>query len=461
MSLFLFLKNARQGARRLCPWLLMLTALTGCGKKPPPAKPVSVDPEVHLVKPERRTIARTVSQPGFLYAFEQTAIFPKVAGYVKDWHVDIGDPIKKGQELATLYVPELDAELVQKKALLALDEALVAVAERMVTVATNNVKVAAAQVEEAKANVNKFQASVERWESEVKRLSSLSEQRVLDQQVLEESRKQLKADTAARDAAKATVLAMEAAQLAREADLEKARADVAAAQARVQVAQADVKRVEALVSYTRVTAPYDGVVVIRNANRGDYLQPGTGDQSVSIVSQDRTTAHVPLYVVARTDKVRVFIDVPEMDASSVAPGTKATVRIQALRDEEISATVTRTSWSLSRETRTLRAEIDLPNPEGRLRPGMYAFGNVYIQHSNVLAVPQAAVVEIGNLNRCFLYEDGRAVETAVQTGISDGKWIEVVRKRSGASWTDFTGDEDVILGDLSELADGQKVRVVQ
>ena len=463
MSLNILREDASRIAwRRFAwPWLLILSAVAGCGKPPSLAKPVDVEPHVHLVKAELRTISRTVGQPGFIYAYEQTAIYPKVAGYVKKWHVDIGDRIEKDQEIATLSVPELDAELLQKKAQVDLDEAQVLVAERMVEVATNNVKVAAAQVDEAKAGVNKFQATVERWESEVERLSSLSDQGVVDKQVLDESRKQLKAETAARDAAKATVVASEATELARKSDLDKTRADVVAARAKAQVSREDAKRLAALVGYTHITAPYDGVVVTRNANTGDYLQPGSGDQSVSSTAPGQSDAHVPLYVVARTDRVRVYVDVPEMDANSVTRGTKASVRVQALRDEEIPAEVTRTSWSLHRETRTLRAEIDLDNPDARLLPGMYAYGKVLIHHSNVRSLPLAAVVELGNQNCCYVYEDGKAVLTPVQVGISDGKWVEVAQKRKKGTWADFTGEEEVIVGDLSELADAQKVKVVK
>jgi HlyD family secretion protein len=449
--------------RRIWPLFLILTAIAGCGKAPPPAKPVDVEPHVTLVKPPLRTISRTVGQPGFIYAYEQTAIYSKVAGYVLKWKVDIGDPIKKDQEIATLFVPELDAELLQKKAQVELDEAQILVAEQMVEVATINVKVAAAQVEEAKAGVNKFQAGVDRWESEVKRLTDLAggESGVIDKQVLGESRKQLKVEIASREAAKSTVVAAEATQLARKADVDKAKADVVAARAKAQASRADVQRVAALVAYTHITAPYDGIVVVRNVNTKDYVQPGSGDQSVSTVAPGQSTAHAPLYVVARTDKVRVYVDIPEMDASSVTRGTQAHVRVQALRDEEIPATVTRTSWSLQRETRTLRAEIDLDNPTARLLPGMYAYGKVLIHHSDVHAIPEAAVVELGNQNCCYLYEDGKAVQTPVQTGISDGKWVEAAKKRVGGTWTDFTGEEKVILGDLSELTDGQKVKVIE
>ena len=338
----------------------------------------------------------SVGQPGFIDAYEQTSIYPKVAGYLERWDVDIGDPIKKGQEIAQLYVPELVAELAQKKAQVNLDEAQVKVAE-------GAVEVARAQMQEAEATVNKYQSSIERWESEVKRDKEMVDQRVLDPQVLDESRKQLKSDTAARDAAVAS-------QRASKATLDKTRNDVQAARARALVSQADEQRVAALVGYTHIRAPYNGIVVVRNANTGDYLQPGTGDQSAASVPGQATT-RLPLYVVARTDLVRVYVDVPEMDASSVTRGTKAGLRVQALGDTEFEATVTRTSWALRPQSRTLRAEIDLPKPDARLLPGMYAYGKVLIDRRNVWALPMAAVVEIGNQNSCFLYQDGKAIET--------------------------------------------------
>ena len=77
------------------------------------------------------------------------------------------------------------------------------------------------------------------------------------------------------------------------------------------------------------------------------------------------------------------------------------------------------------------------------------------------ALPLAALVELGNQNCCCLYEDGKAVQTPVQTGIADGKWVEVAKKRVKGKWAGFTGDEEVIVADLSELTDGQKVKVVK
>jgi RND family efflux transporter MFP subunit len=441
---------------------LAIVFAAGCGKKPRPAKPVDVTPQVRLVKADNRDISRTIGQPGFIYAYEQTALYPKVTGYVLKWNVDIGDRIKKDQkeDLATLYVPELAAELEQKKAQVQHDTTMVLVAERVVETGKSAINEAAARVDQAKAEVNKYEASVERWESEVSRLTGLSGMGVVDKQVVDESRKQLKSDIASREAAKATVAAVQASLQARKSDLDKAQADVEAARAKTEVSRKDRDRVAALFNYTHIRAPYDGIVVVRNVNTDDYVQPATGDQSVQSLRQGGSSNPAPLYVVARTDVVRVYVDVPEMEADSIGPETEVRVRVQALGDEDLSATVTRNSWSLQRETRTLRAEVDLPNPDGRLRPNMYAYGRVLINRRNVRAMPMAAVVEIGNRNCCYLFENGKAVQTPVQTGINDGKWIEVAKKRVNGTWTAFTGSEDVILGDLSTLSDGQAVKVV-
>ena len=120
-----------------------------------------------------------------------------------------------------------------------------------------------------------------------------------------------------------------------------------------------------------------------------------------------------------------------------------------------------TSWSLGTKTRTLRAEIDLPNPEARLLPGMYAYGMVFIDRPGVRAVPVGAVTVFGNQTCCYLLENGKAVKTPVQVGVSDGTWIEVAGKQTNGAWSAFTGAEQVILGDLSEIVDGEAVKVSQ
>jgi HlyD family secretion protein len=170
--------------------------------------------------------------------------------------------------------------------------------------------------------------------------------------------------------------------------------------------------------------------------------------------------------------------------------------------------VTRTSWALNVKSRTLRAEIDLPNtgsqipsdvpetvqealkgaklPEtaNQILPGMYAYGKVIIDRPNVRALPIDALTQVGEKTFYWAYENGKAVQTEVQTGVSDGKWIEVIHHRrrttddsvirpvafatpvaagvpaaASGEWAPFTGSEQVILGDLSILSDGEPVKI--
>jgi HlyD family secretion protein len=460
-------------SRTLRTWtsLLVLAVTAGCHKTPPSGKAIEVEPPVHLVKPERRNLRHTVGQPGYVYAYEQTSIFPKVAGFIEQWQVDIGDTLKKGQDLARIYVPELHARYREKKAQVELGEVRVRLAEQMVEVAKNQLQVASADVREARADIEKYQADVERWQSEVKRLGNVKVEgkSVVNMQIISESRRQLKFAIASRSASEAALAASQAREAARKVDIEKAKVDVEAARAQVKVDKASEEYQEALIGYTRLHAPYDGIVIVRNANTDDYVEPRYGDESAPRggTTNESSLRGTPIYIVARTDVVRIYVDVPEMEANYVhgpdrknnVPGTKATVRIQALNDAAIEGTVTRTSWALNVRSRTLRAEIDLPNKDARMLPGMYAYGEVEIERRDVRALPAAAVIEIGNENTCYLHEDGKAVRTPVQTGVNDGKHIEVLRKKIKGKWQEFTGDEEVILGDLAELRDGEKVRV--
>jgi multidrug efflux pump subunit AcrA (membrane-fusion protein) len=162
--------------------------------------------------------------------------------------------------------------------------------------------------------------------------------------------------------------------------LDKAVVDVDVAGARLDVAQSDEKRVEALYGYTRLLAPYNGIVVLRNANTGDFVLPATGDPSAAVRTVDQSgSGATPIYVVARTDVVRVYVDVPEQDANYIVsrvahdagdprPVTKASVLVASYQDTELPAEVTRSSWALNFKSRTLRAEIDLHNPDARLLP---------------------------------------------------------------------------------------------
>jgi HlyD family secretion protein len=192
--------------------LLLLPGLAcGCSRPDPaPASPINLDPPVKVVHAQYRTVKRTVEQPGVIGAYERTALYAKVSGFVAKWSVDIGDRVKNGATLVELRAPELVAQHRQMEAQVELDRALVVQSRKQHLVAQRNVTAANELVAQARADVKRYQADVERWESEVKRLTALVGERVVDQQVLDETRRQLQSSQAAQEASQAAVRTQDA-----------------------------------------------------------------------------------------------------------------------------------------------------------------------------------------------------------------------------------------------------------
>ena len=362
--------------------LLATLAIPGCHhEKKSPHGSVAEPPTVQLIQPQVRNIVRVVGQPSFIQSYERSSVYPKMNAYILKWIVDIGDKVKKDDVLATLFVPELVEDHGTKKATVVLDRERVALAKVVVEVAKANVKTAEARLEEARAELAGYQAEVERWDSEAKRLKREVDLGVVSPQTQLQATNRWQASIAARQAAQATVIKADDELLARRAALSKAEVDVGVAEADLKVAESEEKRLKAWVDYLVLPAPYDGVIVARNANTFDFVLPSRGDPSAfqrgPYLSPSGTAA--PIYVVDRTDIVRIFVDIPEQYANWVHIGSKATVLVRAYRDHPIPATVTRTSSALNIKSRTLRAEIDLRNPDGRILPGMYGYARVNIE----------------------------------------------------------------------------------
>jgi HlyD family secretion protein len=449
----------------------LLAVAAGCGPKeagpesPPEEKkgPLSVK----TVKPERKTLRRVFEQPGFIEAFEETPLFARVPGHVLKMHRDIGDPLKgprydkagketePGQVLAELWVPEMVEELKQKQALVVQAKAAVEQAQAALDTAEANIETAKALVQEAVSTKARAQANYERWDSEYKRIDDLVKRNVIDKQTRDETLNQLKAADASRQEVEAKILSAQAGVRESEAKRNKARADLAAARAHVQVAQAEEGRAAAWLQYATIRAPYDGVVTRRTINTGSFVQPATGNGGI------------PLFVVARTDTVRIFAEVPEADALLVQKGVRVRIRVQTIKDRDFEGEVTRSAWSLDPKARTLRTEVDLPNPQGLLRPGMYAYATFTAVLPNRLTLPASAVTTQGEQTVCFLVKDKKAVRTPVRVGLHVGGLVEVLKKqgraREGeeAAWEDFTGEEVIVRDNLSGLSDGQPVKVAQ
>ncbi len=409
-------------------------------------------PAVTVVKPERKTLLRAVRQPGTVEAFERTPLYARVAGYVEKVHVDIGDRVRAGDVLAKLSVLELEEEVRQKAALVEQAKAEITQSEEALAAAEAGIGSAKAQIQAAEAGRGRTKADYARWQGEYNRVSDLAQRKLLDKQVVEETLNQFRSAEAARDETEAKVAAAEAAHKESVARRDKARADVTAAKARLGVAEADHRRMAAWLGYAAVRAPFDGVVTVRNVHTGHFLQPaasGSGGRAE------------PLFVVERIDTVRVFVEVSEADAAAVRDGTPAAVRVPALGGREVPGKVTRSSWSLEAKERTLRTEIDVPNQDGRLRPGMYAHASITVEHPNVLTLPASAVLRQGEESFCFRLEGGKAVRTPVKVGLTSAGSVEVVQKRTKAGpdapWEEFTGGEELIVNPAG-LTDGQVVR---
>ncbi len=367
--------------RRLGFWLLAVLATSGCSEVEKTAPSVSNPPVLHVIHPQLRKIVRVVGQPSFVQSYERTSIYPKLTAYIEKWNVDIGDKVQRGDVLADLFVPELRELWETKKATVSLARERVRLNEKEVKVAAAEVRAARARLEEATSILGKYEAEVQRWDIQVKRLAREVERQVVAPQILLESQNELKADIAARDAAKATITKAGAELEADEETLARAEVNVAVARADLLVAESEAKRLQALVGYLKLFAPYDGIIVARNANTWDFVLPRTGDPTAESRAPDLSPSDkaAPIYVVERTDIVRIYVDIPERDADYVHIGSEARVKLWAYRDEWIPASVSRLSWALNTKSRTMRAEIDLPNPDSQILPGMYAYGKVVVE----------------------------------------------------------------------------------
>jgi multidrug efflux pump subunit AcrA (membrane-fusion protein) len=396
-------------------WLLVLV---GCNGSSPdktesdlPAK-AAAKTTVRTDKPRRRTIRYPIKQPGFnIEAFQETAVYAKITGYVKEWMVDMGARVKKGRLLAELSVPEMVVEVQQKQAA---------------------VRRAEAQVRQAQAAVLTAEAQAARAKSQNDRLTRICKKGVLDRETVDETR-----------------LGYEAAMAA----VEKAKADVATAEAEVEVAKANRDYARTMLQYTQVRAPYDGVVSKRIVNDDDFVGPaGTGAKGR------------PLFVLLQDDPVRVFVNVPGADAPWIKDGDPVTLRLQGAGGELFHGKVTRNARSLDPRTRTLRTEIDLPNPARKLLPGMYVQASITIQHARAWTLPATAVVTQGDQTFCYRVKNGRALRAPLQIGLSGGGRVEILKLQTGRSpseeegkWEKVTGKEKIVVSDPAALSDGQDV----
>jgi RND family efflux transporter MFP subunit len=416
--------------------------LPGCGHSAaaptgPGASAAATD-RVTAGPPQRKDLRLTTTQPARIEAFEETALVSRISGYVAEVLVDIGDAVTKDQPLLRLAVPEMQDDVNQKQALLAQAEAEVGQAAAAIEASQASAESARAKVTEVEAGIARASAECEYCQTELERAESLG--RSVTQEIVSAWKNKLRAAQAAQQEATAAVDAARAAQRESEAGVRKAEADHSAARARHKVAAANLSYAQTMLDYAEIKAPYDGVVTRRNVDTGHYLQPSAVGER-------------PLLAVARTDQIRIFIDVPELLAGYVDSGEQGdavSVHIQALPGHDMTCPVTRTSWALDPANNSLRTEVDCPNPGGTMRPGMYATATITLEERpGTLTLPASAIVRDGTQTLCCAVRDGKIVRLPLQLGIRAGDDVEVL---SG-----LDPSEVVVLARADALQEGQAV----
>jgi RND family efflux transporter MFP subunit len=396
--------QTRRFAASLC-YLATMCAVIGClagcrggadskkhGQQQPPSAAVAIV--------QRGNISHLLSLAGQFQPYQVVDVHAKVSGYVRHIYVDIGDRVHAGETLATLEVPELNAQYrsTQSEALRSQDA--IAAAEY--------------EVSRAKSLHTALQANYER-------LVEASKQRpgLIAAQDLDNARSQADAS---------------------EEQMNAAIAGLSGAKQGANAAEADQQRVGALQAYTNVTAPLDGVVAWRYADTGVLIQEGTNSDTQSM----------PLIKLAQSTLLRLRVPVPEDAVRYVHEGDAMQIRVDAL-DRNFSGKVVRFTRNLDLSTRTMETEVDVPNPTLAITPGMYA--NTYLQldhRENVLTTPIVAVQGGGTTGVVLVLNANNQVEQrSVQLGIRGSTLVEVT---SGLQ----VGDR-IVLGDASSFHDGEQV----
>jgi RND family efflux transporter MFP subunit len=221
-----------------------------------------------------------------------------------------------------------------------------------------------------------------------------------------------------------------------------AKQDVDMAEAAAEAAKHLMESRRTLLDYTKVYAPFSGVITARFADPGSMIQAATGS----------ATQAAPLYTIMDLDIVRVYASVPQEAALLAKPGVKVVLTSRELDPQAFTAAITRTTGALDPATRTLLAEIDLANKDHRLKPGMFVYATFYFrEHPNALVIPPSAIASGGpeKTKAVFVVRQGKAYRVPIKTDIDDGVWVEVVGG--------LTDDDEVVVVGKTGLTDGASV----
>lgn len=362
--------------------------------------PPAETPIVPVATVGSATLANDLTVSAEFRPYQEVDVMAKIAGYVKNIRVDIGDHVRQGDVLAILEVPEIKDDMAKARAGVATAEA--------------NVVSAQAAIKRAEANANMAHLSYQRIHD-----VSMKDRGLVPRQEVDVAQ--------SRD--------MEAA-----AQLASANSSLKAAEQNKIAADSEYSRAQAMMEYATIRAPFNGVVTKRYANTGSMIQAGTSSQ----------TQAMPIVRLAQNDLLRLILPVPVSAVSEVREGQPVDVHVSSPQ-RTLQGKITRYADSVQMATRTMDTEVDVPNRDGSLVPGMYAEVHLHLAaRPNVLSVPLDAVEGIGtSMQQAYVVRGGELHLVKIVTGLQSPSRIEIV---SGLN----AGDQ-VVVGRHTGLSDGEKV----
>ena len=356
---------------------------------------------VGVTKVVKKTLGRQITLSSELVPFQEIDVYAKESGYIKKLLVDYGTHVKVGQVMAILEIPELEAQLQEDQA---------------------EIKNASNQVTRAQHELARYQAQYKALHLEYTRLNGVFESQpgIVAQQEVD--------DAQGKD-------------LAASSQVDAGQAALEAAESQLGVAKAKLSHDQSLYDYSRITAPFSGIVTERYANLGTLMQAGTGS----------STQAMPLVRLSQDDLFRLVIPVPEAYVRYIRIGDPVNVRVPSL-NRTFPGKVARFSVDVRSDTRTMHTEVDVPNPLRVLLPGLYAEADLHLdQRDNIPTIPVQALSHEGDKTHVYVVSAAGTLEQRpVQVGIETSSDAEIV---SGLS-----DGEQVVVSDRSGLKEGEKVK---
>ena len=363
-------------------------------------------PTVGVTKVIKKSLGRDITLSSELVPFQEIDVYAKESGYVKSLLVDYGTHVKAGQVMAILEIPELLAQLEQDQA---------------------EIKNASNQVIRAQHELARYQAQYKVLHLQYTRLSGVfqSQPGIVAQQEVD--------DAQGKD-------------LAASSQVDAGQAALEAAQSQLAAAKAKLTRDQTLFDYSKITAPFSGVVTQRYANLGTLVQAGTSS----------STQAIPIVRLSQDDLFRLVIPVPESYVPYIRIGDPVDVRVPSL-NRTLPGKVSRFSVDVREDTRTMHTEVDVRNRDHVLVPGLYAEADLVLEHKeDIPAIPLQAVNHEGDKTNVFVVTANNQLEDRpVSLGIQTASDAEVVAGlREG---------EMVVVSDRAGLKPGEQVlpRIVQ